>query len=69
MLETDTLDSVIASIFSQKQLNGNWHPIVYYLKTIADAKLNYPIHDKEMLAIIFSFQHWRAQLEGAPEPI
>src|SRR6266705_2213365 len=36
---------------------------------IADAELNYPIHDKEMLAIIFSFQHWRAQLEGAPEPI
>jgi hypothetical protein len=55
MLETDALDSVIAGIYSQKQLDGEWHPIAYYLKTIVDAELNYPIHDKEMLAIILSF--------------
>jgi hypothetical protein len=34
-----------------------------------DAELNYPIHDKEMLAIISSFLHWRAHLEGTPEKI
>jgi len=34
-----------------------------------DAELNYPIYNKEMLAIIFSFQHWHAQLEGTPKPI
>ena len=55
MLKTDASDSAIAGIFSQKQLDGEWHPIVYYLKTIIDAELNYPIYDKEMLAIIFSF--------------
>ena len=55
MLETDALNSVIAGVFSQKQLDGKWHPIVYYLKTIIDTKLNYHIHDKEMLAIISSF--------------
>jgi len=55
MLETDALDGIIASIFSQKQPDGEWHPIIYYLKTIIDAKLNYHIHNKEMLAIISSF--------------
>jgi len=55
MLETDALDSVIASVYSQKQINRKWHPVAYYLKTIVDAELNYPIHDKEMLAIIYSF--------------
>jgi len=55
MLETNALDSIIAGVFSQKQLDGEWHPIVYYLKTIIDAKLNYHIYDKEMLAIISSF--------------
>ena len=55
MLETNILNSVIASIFSQKQLDGKWHLIVYYFKTITNAKLNYPIHNKEILAIIFSF--------------
>jgi len=57
MLETDALDSVIAGVYSQKQINGEWHPIAYYLKTIVDAKLNYPIYNKEILAIIYSFQH------------
>ena len=55
MLETDALNNIIAGVFSQRQLDRNWHPIVYYLKTIADIKLNYPIYDKEILAIIFSF--------------
>jgi len=55
MLETDALDGAIASIFSQKQLDGEWHPITYYLKTMIDAELNYYIYNKEMLAIISSF--------------
>jgi hypothetical protein len=55
MLETDALDGVIAGIYSQKQPDREWHPVAYYLKTIVDAELNYPIHDKEMLAIILSF--------------
>ena len=69
MLETNTLDGIIAGVFSQKQLNGEQHPITYYLKTIIDAKLNYHIHNKEMLAIISSFQQWRTQLKGTPKPI
>jgi len=55
MLKTDALDSVIAGVYSQKQIDRKWHPITYYLKTIIDAKLNYPIYNKEMLAIISSF--------------
>jgi len=55
MLETDALNSVIAAVYFQKQPDRKWHPIAYYLKTIIDAKLNYHIHDKEMLAIISSF--------------
>ena len=69
MLETDASDGAIAGVFSQKQPDGEWHPVAYYSKTMIDAELNYHIHDKEMLAIISSFQHWRAQLEGTPEPI
>ena len=57
MLETNASDGVIAGVFSQKQPDGEWHPVAYYLKTIINTKLNYYIHNKEMLAIIFSFQH------------
>jgi len=55
MLETNALDSIIAGIYSQMQTDREWHPIAYYLKTIIDAKLNYHIYNKEMLAIISSF--------------
>jgi hypothetical protein len=55
MLETDALDSVITGVYSQKQTDGEWYPIAYYLKTIVDTELNYPIYNKEMLAIISSF--------------
>ena len=69
MLETNTLDSIITSVYSQKQTDREWYLIAYYLKTIVDVKLNYLIHNKEMLAIISSFQHQRVQLEGTPKPI
>ena len=55
MLKTDALNSVIAGVYSQKQLDREWHPIAYYLKTIVDTELNYLIYNKEMLAIILSF--------------
>jgi len=55
MLETNTLDSIITRVYLQKQIDSKWHPITYYLKTIVDAKLNYLIFNKEILAIISSF--------------
>ena len=68
-LETDASDGVVAGVLSQKQLDGEWHPVAYYSKTMVEAELNYPIHDKEMLAIVSSLQHWRVHLEGTPERI
>jgi hypothetical protein len=55
MMETDASDGVVASVLSQKQLDGEWHPVAYYSKTMIDIELNYPIHDKELLAIVSSF--------------
>ena len=69
MLETDASDGVVAGVLYQKQMDGEWHPVAYYSKTMIDAEINYPIHDKEMLAIVSSFQHWRAHLQGTPEAI
>jgi len=56
-LETNALDSVIASVLLQKQQDSEWHPTAFYSKTMVNAELNYPIHNKEMLAIVSSFQH------------
>ncbi|KAL1979106.1 hypothetical protein VTN96DRAFT_6844 [Rasamsonia emersonii] len=62
-VETDASDGVIGGVLSQR-LDGLWHPVSYFSKTMAPTELNYEIHDKEMLAIIRSLEEWRAELEG-----
>ncbi|GJP62796.1 hypothetical protein CLOP_g19822, partial [Closterium sp. NIES-67] len=47
----------------QDQGNG-LQPIAYLSKKLHGAELNYPIHDKEALAIIIAFKTWRCFLEG-----
>ena len=54
MLETNALDGVVAGILLQLHSNSEWHPVAFFLKTMALAKCNYAIYNKEMLAIIYS---------------
>jgi transposase InsO family protein len=63
-VETDASDGVIAGILSQLQADTEWHPVAYFSKTMLPAECNYEIHDKEMLAIVRSLQHWRPELQG-----
>jgi hypothetical protein len=65
MVETDTLDGVLGGILLQLQPSGEWHPVAYYSKTMILAKINYLIHNKEMLAIIQVLVAWRLELEGS----
>jgi len=34
--------------------------------TLKSAQFNYPVHEKELLAIIHVLQKWRSELLGAP---
>ena len=68
-IETDASDGVIAAVFSQQGDDNEWHPVAFFSKTMAPAELNYQIHDKEMLAIVRSLSHWRAELQGSPHKI
>lgn len=63
MIETDASDGVVAGIFSQLHPDGQWYPVAYFSKTMTPAECNYEIHDKEMLAIVKSLDHWRPELE------
>ena len=68
MLETDASDGVVASVLSQRH-EDEWLPVAYFSKTMVAAELNYEVHDKEMLAIIRSLGHWKAELAGSPHQI
>jgi hypothetical protein len=68
MLETDASDGVVSGILSQKQRDDLWRPIAYFSKTINSVEYNYPIYNKELLAIIRAFEEYRAKLEGLANP-
>jgi len=52
MLETDAFNGVMAGVLLQLYLDGEWYIITFFLKTIALAKYNYKVYNKEMLAFI-----------------
>ncbi|QRW19370.1 Retrotransposable element Tf2 protein [Rhizoctonia solani] len=68
-LETDASGAALGSILSQQQEDGCLHPLGFLSESFKCAKQNYNTHDKELLAIICSFEYWRIFLEGTWHPI
>ncbi|KAF8761144.1 hypothetical protein RHS01_00185 [Rhizoctonia solani] len=68
-LEMDASGAALGSILSQQQEDGCLHPLGFLSKSFEGAEQNYNTHDKELLAIICSFEYWRIFLEGTQHPI
>ncbi|KAF8748831.1 hypothetical protein RHS01_10521 [Rhizoctonia solani] len=68
-LETDASGAALGSILSQQQEDRRLHPLGFLLESFKGAEQNYNTHDKELLAIICSFEYWRIFLEGTEHPI
>jgi len=68
-VETDASDYALGAILSQPDCQQVLHPVAYYSRKFTPAELNYPVHDKEMLAIIAATKEWHHYLEGSPHPI
>lgn len=64
-VETDASDFAIAGILSQVQPNSSMHPVAFFSRQMTPAELNYPVYDKELLAIYTCFKEWRHFLQGA----
>ena len=64
-LETDASDYAIGAVLMQRQ-DDIWHTVAYMSKSMSPAERNYPIFDKELLAIIRALEEWRHYLEGQP---
>ncbi|CAI7896380.1 unnamed protein product [Closterium sp. NIES-54] len=63
VIEADASDHAVGAVLMQDQGKG-LQPIAYLSKKLHGAELNYPIQDKEALAIITAFKTWRCYLEG-----
>jgi hypothetical protein len=65
IVETDTSDYVLGATLSQTSDDKKLHPNAIYSRKFSPTKINYEIHDKELLAIVDSFKAWRRYLEGS----
>jgi hypothetical protein len=69
IVETDASDFALGAVISQKSSDDKLHPIAYHSRKFSPAKINYEIHDKELIAVVDSFKIWRKYLKGALLPV
>jgi hypothetical protein len=63
-VETDALDFAIGGQLGQQDENNKLHPVAFILRKLVGLQLNYPIYNKELLAIIEAFREWRPYFSG-----
>jgi hypothetical protein len=55
ILEVDASDFALGSVLSQVKEDRLVHPIAFHSRKFEAAKVNYEVHDKELLSIVNSF--------------
>lgn len=65
VLETDASDYALGAVLSQEDGSGQLRPIAFHSRKFGPSEINYPVYDKELLAIRDSFATWRHYLQGA----
>lgn len=68
-VETDASEFACGGELSQVGDDGLRHPVAFLSKGIHGPALRYPIHDKELMAIIWCFSEWAPYLSGTEEPV
>ncbi len=60
VLETDASEYALGAIVSQFDKEGVLHPCGFASRKMLPAKNNYPIHDKELLGIVWALHKWHS---------
>ncbi len=63
ILEINSFNYVNDEVLSQYDDEEVLHSIVFYSKNMSSAECNYNIYDKELLIIIWAFEHWWFKLK------
>ena len=68
IVKTNAFDHALAAIISICT-GQDIHPITFHSRVFSSTKLNYDIHDKELLAIFKAFKKWHYYLKGTITPV
>lgn len=66
VLEADSSGYAVGGALSQYDDEGFLRPVAFFSKKNSPAESNYPIHDKELLAIIRCLEQWDPELRSTP---
>ncbi len=62
---TDASDFAIGATLFQEHV-GKRHPVAFESRKLKPTELNYPVHEKEQLAVVYALGKWRCYLEDSP---
>ena len=65
-LTTDASDRATGAVLSFGPSWETARPVAFDSKSFKDAELNYPTHEKELLAILRGIRKWKVDLMGSP---
>lgn len=68
VMEVDCSGYALGRCLSQKDSNGTLRPVAYYSRRLNSAEVNYPRHDREMLALVSCLREWQAELQSVAKP-
>lgn len=63
VVHTDASDVAVGAVLMQKHDEG-LRPLAYFSKKLGEREMNYPTHDKELLAIMHVLRVWKHYLLG-----
>ena len=63
ILTTDVSDFAIGAVLTQDQGKGE-QSVAYDSRKLSKAEQNYPVHKKELLAVVHAIKLWRPYIEG-----
>ena len=60
----DASDIGIGAVLEQESEHGP-HPIAFASRKLSSAENNYPVHERELLAVVYALKEWRPYLHGS----
>jgi hypothetical protein len=69
IIETDASEWAIGYVLSQLGEDGKPHPVAYDGRKLTGAELNYPVHEKELLAIKEALRTWHNYIENGTKTL
>ncbi len=69
VVHTDASDDAVAGVVQERGADGTLRPLGFYSKKLNPAERNYTVHDKELLAIVRTFEAFRHWLHGTKDPV